>query len=74
MGHVLRYSPGGSKVEALGLYRCPGNPPFACIKEHAKCSYITQDAYRERRLKPNFDDLPWEAEFRAAKYRVEGRS
>lgn len=32
-------------MEAVGLYRCPGNPPFACVVERAKASYITQDAY-----------------------------
>ena len=29
-------------------------------------SYVTQDAYRAAKHKPDFDALPWEAEYRAA--------
>jgi hypothetical protein len=57
-------------MEAAGLYRCPGIPPFACIAERAKASYISQDAYRAGGHKPDFNALPWEAEFRAAKQKA----
>ena len=63
MGSILRYSRGISKVDAVGLFRCPGNPPFACILEKAKCNYIAQDAYRAGGVKPDFDALPWESEY-----------
>ncbi len=55
---------------AVGLYRCPGSPPFACILESGKCSYIGQDAYRSGNHKPDFDALPWEAEYRATKQKA----
>jgi len=48
----------------LGLYRCPGNPPFACIMEGSRGSYVTQDTYRAAKHKPDFDALPWEADYR----------
>ncbi|BCH02202.1 hypothetical protein ACVILI_003947 [Mesorhizobium sp. USDA 4775] len=57
-------------MEAVGLYRCPGIPPFACIVERAKASYISRDAYRAGGYKPDFDALPWEAEYRAAKQKA----
>ncbi|WP_214477678.1 hypothetical protein [Mesorhizobium sp. dw_380] len=53
--------------KAVGVYRCPGNPPFVCILEQGKASYIGQTAYREAGHKPDFDALPWEADYRAAK-------
>ena len=54
------------KATALGLYRCPGNPPFACIMEGSRGGYVTQDTYRAAKHKPDFDALPWEADYRAA--------
>ena len=70
MESILRYSRRISKVEAVGLYRCPGNPPFACILEKAKCNYMAQEAYRAGGFKPDFDALPWEADYRAAKQKA----
>jgi hypothetical protein len=67
MGSILKYSRGISKMDAVGLYRCPGNPPFACILDKANCNYMAQDAYRAGGIKPDFDALPWEADYRAAK-------
>ena len=55
---------------AVGLYRCPGNPPFVCIVERAKASYISQDAYRVGGHKPDFNALPWEADYRASKQKA----
>ncbi len=57
-------------MDAVGLYRCPGNPPFACILEKAKSNYIAQEAYRAGGFKPDFDALPWEADYRAAKQKA----
>ncbi|WJI67203.1 hypothetical protein NLY36_20135 [Mesorhizobium sp. C399B] len=55
--------------KAVGVYRCPGNPPFVCVVERDKASFLTQAAYREAGHKPDFHALPWEAEHRAVKER-----
>lgn len=55
--------------KAVGLYRCPGNPPFVCLVERDKASYLAQAAYREAGHKPDIEALPWEADYRAAKQR-----
>ena len=55
---------------AVGLYRCPGNPPFVCIVERAKASCISQEAYRAGGHKPDFNALPWEADYRASKQKA----
>lgn len=60
---------GGVYVKAVGLYRCPGDPPFACVLEGARGTYITESAYRAGQYKPDFDALPWESEYRAIKER-----
>lgn len=57
-------------MEAVGLYRCPGIPPFACFMERGKANYIAQDAYRALGHKPDFDALPWEAEYRASRQKA----
>lgn len=59
--------------KAVGVYRCPGNPPFVCIVERDKASYLTQASYRDAGHKPDFDELPWETEHRAAKERKGGQ-
>jgi hypothetical protein len=62
---VERMNSAASKV--VGLYRCPGIPPFACVMEGARCSYVSQDAYRANGHKPDFEALPWESDYRAAR-------
>lgn len=59
-----------TSMTATGLYRCPGNPPCACVMEDKKASYVDAAHYRERGYRPDFESLPWEGEYRAAK---EGR-
>ncbi|WP_164895568.1 hypothetical protein [Mesorhizobium sp. M7A.F.Ca.MR.176.00.0.0] len=43
------------KTTETGLYKCPGIPPFVCIMERNKASFITQEAYRAGGYKPDFD-------------------
>jgi hypothetical protein len=54
-------------MAAVGLYRCPGNPPWVCLLEDAKGSYVAENHYREGGYQPDFDALPWESDYRAAK-------
>ena len=54
-------------MAAVGLYRCPGNPPWACVLEGAKGSYVAEHHYREGGYQPNFDTLPWESDYKDAK-------
>ncbi|AGB45269.1 MULTISPECIES: DUF6074 family protein [Mesorhizobium] len=51
----------------IGLYRCPGVPAFVCVREGTGCSYLSQDVYRASRYQPDFEVLPWESEYRAAR-------
>ena len=56
-----------SVSQILGLYRCPGNPPFVCVMEGARCGYLSQEVYRQSGHKPAFEALPWEADYRAVR-------
>lgn len=42
-------------MAAVGLYRCPWNPPWACVLEGAKGSYVAEDLYREGGYQPDCD-------------------
>ncbi|WP_292471788.1 hypothetical protein [Mesorhizobium sp.] len=55
----------GVLMKAVGLYRCPGEPPFACVLEGTRGTYITENAYRAGGFKPDFETLPWEGDYRA---------
>jgi hypothetical protein len=47
------------QATALGLYRCPGNPPFHVSRRLPEV--VHQDTYLTAKHKPDFDALPWEA-------------
>ncbi|WP_246680578.1 DUF6074 family protein [Mesorhizobium sp. B2-4-13] len=51
----------------IGLYRCPGVPAFVCVRQGTRCSYLSQDVYRASGYQPDFEVLPWESEYRAAR-------
>lgn len=63
---------GNVLIKAVGLYRCPGDPPFACILEGTKGTYVTEPAYRAGGFKPDFEALPWEGEYRARRESTPG--
>lgn len=59
-------------MKVVGLYRCPGNPPFACVVEGLKGTYVTEHAYRAAGHQPDFGTLPWEDEYRTARKKTPG--
>jgi hypothetical protein len=50
---------------ARGIFRSPGNPPWAQVDYGMHSVPIPEPEYRQKGYEPDFDELPWEVEYKA---------